>query len=344
MFLNVKISKATPERALQYAINKNVLEYTKKRNLFTDKSPAQEMRETAARYGKWQNQKDRKTFSLVVSPNPQDNPSQEQLLEMTEAILDHFFPSIQGIIVLHFDKGKDAEKSNPVLHAHFYGSIVDPATGKNIHLSDSDIRQIRKWADAYASCRFGWKPFKRTTNKSRSYKREMKQRIQNRGQSGWIDTLALAVNEAYEKAKSFDEFCSILSNKGIAILQEEQTHALKFEITVKGKRYQVNSKTLGAHLTWDKLQEKFIETNRRNNDEYTRPKRTTETQEKLGKNYAGSANCRSSGAGQDCGTGHSIQRKINYACILCTRDKDICKRCSEYKRKGEIIGHGFRSL
>lgn len=113
MFLNIKISKATPERALKYAIGKNILEETKTRNLITSKSPAEEMRDTASRYGKWQSPKDRKTFSLVISPNPKDNPTRAQVMEITEAVLDHFFPTIQGIIVLHKDKGKDSKKTSP---------------------------------------------------------------------------------------------------------------------------------------------------------------------------------------------------------------------------------------
>ena len=229
MFLNIKISKATPEKALKYATGKNILETTKTPNLISDKSPAQEMRDTAARFGKWQSAKDRKTFSLVISPAPKDNPTREQVMEITEAVLDHFFPTIQGIIVLHKDKGRDSEKTNPVLHSHFYGSIIDPTTGKNIHLSDTDVRRIRAWADEYAKRRFNWKPFTRgTQNRTRTYKRALRNELSGSGRNCWFDSVRNVINEAYEKSASFGEFCSRLGEKGISVLQESNTKDLKF--------------------------------------------------------------------------------------------------------------------
>lgn len=143
MVLNIKISKALPTRAIDYAVDKNLLKAPIKRNLFSDKNPIDEMRETASKFGKWKTREERKSFSLIISPNPKDNPTEEQVIEISEAVLDKFFPTIQGFLVLHKDKGKDSKKTNPILHAHFYGSVIDPITGKNIHLSNRDVKEIR---------------------------------------------------------------------------------------------------------------------------------------------------------------------------------------------------------
>lgn len=343
MFLDVKISKATPERAIQYATEKNILETVITRNLVTSKSPVDEMRNTANRFGKWHSPKDRKTFSLIISPNPKDNPTEAQIIEITEAVLDHYFPTIQGLIVLHKDKGRDSRKSSPVLHSHFYGSIIDPITGKNVHLSDSDIRRIRAWADEYALRKFNWRPFKHgSQDKSKAYKKSLVEKINKRGKTGWLDRLKGNVNEVYNRATTFEEFCSLLNNRGIAVLQETNTCDIKFEIQENGKKYQVNAKTLGEQLGWDKLQRRYIEiSNRRNNnDRYKR--NTTEKETQLGSGNTSSGTIRT-GAGACSGTGYLRKQKVDYSCVFCTKDKDICKRCIQFKQR-EREGHGARSL
>ncbi len=336
MFLNIKTSKAYPERALKYAIDKTLIT-VEKRNLITSKDPAVEMRETASRFGKWTTAKERKTFSIVISPNPKDNPTEEQVLEVTNAVLDHYFESIQGIIVLHKDQGKDSSKTNPILHAHFYGSIIDPLTGKNIHLSDTDVRQIRAWADRYAESRFGWKPFAREQrNASKRYKRFLMEKINKRGKTGWMEELRKAVEESLSMSNSLADFYSRLNKRGIEVLQDKDTKELCFEIRVRDRKYQVNAMTLGPQLSWKSLKDRLINTNRRINN--GRPEIFTEKTQ-LGKSGTGATG----GTGSRSGQGHVSQHKTNYACIICTKDKPICRKCTEYHPR-ERDSHGSRSL
>ena len=53
MVLNIRLSKALPTRAIDYAVAKNLLKEPIKRNLFSDKNPTDEMKETASKFGKW---------------------------------------------------------------------------------------------------------------------------------------------------------------------------------------------------------------------------------------------------------------------------------------------------
>ena len=338
MFLNIKTSKAYPERALKYAIDKTLIK-VEKRNLITNKDPAVEMRETASRFGKWTTPKERKTFSIVISPNPKDNPTEGQVLEVTNAVLDHYFESIQGIVVLHKDQGRDSSKTNPILHAHFYASIIDPLTGKNIHLSDTDVRQIRAWADRYAENRFGWKPFaKGQRNAGKCYKRSLMEKINKRGKSGWMNELEKAVEESLSMSSSLAEFYSRLNKRGIEILQDKDSKELCFEIQVRDRKYQVNAMTLGSHLSWKNLADRLIN-NRRNNN-YGRPEISNKDEKtQLGKGRTGIT----AGTGTRSGQGHVNELKTNYACIFCTKDKPICRKCTEYKYR-EREGHGARSL
>ena len=344
MFVNIKISKALPAKAFKYAIGKNVLEQTEKRNLLTNKSPEREMRETAQRFGKWTTDKERKTFSLVISPNPADNPSQEQLMEVTNAVLDHYFANIQGIIVLHKDRGKDAYKTKPILHAHFYGSVIDPISGHNIHLSDSDVRRIRAWADAYAQEHFGWKQFERgNRNAGRTFRKSLMNEINNRGRWSWMNELRNIITDVYLKAISFSDFQMKLYEKGIKIKQNEMnSNELQFVLTVGNKIHKVNATTLDERFSASKLRDKFLETDNKTDD---RNKRTYETEinkTKMVGNISGSA--KTNGTGESCGQRHVSKPRINFECILCTQDKSICRECTEYHpERGGDSSHGSRT-
>lgn len=337
MFLNIKISKATPDKAFKYASSKNLLEHVEKRNLLTN-NPAKEMKTTAQRYGKWTTDKERKTFSLIISPNPTDNPTQDQIMEVTKAVLDEYFENIQGIIVLHKDKGKDSIKSKPILHAHFYGSVIDPITGKNIHLSDSDVRKIRSWADKYAEDKFGWKAFSRgQDNAGRKYRNFLMHKINREGKSSWISELKMIVEESYSKAVSFNDFQERLQCNGISF-EFGKTGELQFHFSVKGKQINVNAKTISDEFSVAKLTDKFTDFRRSGNDRQQRV-RTQKT--KVG----GGSSIQTSGGGAHSGEGYIGKQTVNYGCIICTQDKIICKHCTEYrpdKSEGDH-SHGCRT-
>ena len=62
MYVKLRISKALPGRAEDYARNKNILENESRRNLYSStKSSADEMLQTARKFGKWKTEEERKT-------------------------------------------------------------------------------------------------------------------------------------------------------------------------------------------------------------------------------------------------------------------------------------------
>ncbi len=340
MFLNIKISKATPEKALKYASGKNLLEHVEKRNLLTD-NPAKEMRATAVRYGKWTADKERKTFSLIISPNPTDNPTREQLMEVTKAVLDKYFETIQGIIVLHKDKGKDSTKSKPVLHAHFYGSVIDPMTGKNVHLSDSDVRKIRAWADKYAETKFGWKSFSRGQDgASRKYKNILMNKINREGKISWMSKLKEIVESSYSSAVSFNDFRERLDRQGIEMTENRnKPDEVQFVFSVDSKQIRVNGTSIDAKFSISNLAEKFTDYRRTTDD---RQQRADKTQIKVG----GSTSLKTAtptGAGSRGGEGYIGKQTIDYGCILCTQDKPICRKCKHFRKEKGDDSHGSRS-
>lgn len=344
MVLNIKISKALPTRAIAYAVAKNLLKEPIKRNLFSDKNPTDEMKETALKFGKWNNREERKSFSLIISPNPKDNPTEEQVIEISEAVLDKFFPTIQGFLVLHKDKGKDSKKTNPILHAHFYGSVIDPITGKNIHLSNRDVKEIRVWADSYANEHFGWTLFERGKRIRNSYRKMMMQEMVRSGHGSWMRELTECVEEAYNGALSFSDFERRLRTHGISMENINGSGQMRLCVNVGGKEIKVNATTISKSLDWKALSMKFIELGKENNYGSKRVKQRNTKEIEMGtRSHQGhSSGSTGSGAcgGQGSGSGHG--RKINYSCIICTRDKEICHNCTEFKKGRGGQSHGSR--
>lgn len=345
MVLNIKLSKAFPERAIQYAVGKNLLDKPIKRNLFGDKDSIKEMKETALKFGKWNNREERKSFSLIISPNPKDNPTEEQLLEVSEAILDRYFPTIQGFLVLHKDKGRDAHKTKPILHSHFYGSVIDPLTGKNIHLSNRDVKEIREWADSYAHEHFGWSLFERGNRGRNKYGKLMMQKMIQSGRGSWMRNLVENVEEAYNRALSFSDFERRLQHRGVTMEKDAGSGQYRFCITTNGKNIKVNATTISKQLDIKSLSNKFSDFVKEEPNGSKGFKSWNQEEIKMGSGVnqrrvdptAGSGSC--SGPGPVGSNG----RKIDYACIICTRDKDICHNCTEFKKGRGGYSHGSRT-
>ena len=344
MVLNIKLSKALPERAIQYAVDKNMMDKPIRRNLFGDKDPIKEMKETALKFGKWNTREERKTFSMIISPNPKDNPTEEQVLEVSEAILDRFFPTIQGFLVIHRDKGRDAQKTNPVLHSHFYGSIIDPVTGRNIHLSNKDMKEIREWADSYAHDHFGWSSFEKGRRGRSGYRKKMMQEMVKAGHGSWMRNLVESVEEAYNGALSFSDFERRLQHRGVAMEKDAGSGQYRFCIMTNGKNIKVNAITISKQLDIKSLAMKFSDFAKEDNygSKGLKQRNTKEvemgTRSHQGRSDSstGSRSC----SGQGSGSGHG--RKINYSCITSTRDKDICHKCTEFKKGRGEFSHGSR--
>ena len=338
MLIKVKMSKATPDRASAYAINKNIMDDVLKYNLFSDDS-LKEMKKLADRFGKWKTRKERKTLSIVFSPNPIDLPTEEQLVEVVNAVVNRFFSSLQGIAVIHKDKKGtlDAEKKNPIMHAHFYASIIDPLTGRNVHLSNSDILEIRRWADAYAHEKFGWKPFSMSNGMSKDKRsKEMLGRIENRRTASWYLDIVDKVENAYYDAVSFTDFRKRLSAEGINVVINDGV--IRFEIAIGGRDYSVRGNKISPLLSASSLMRKYtdFDVERSNNNGSQRFYAGKEKQDRMGE-----ANCQGSGVGTRGGAGYV--RKHDFSCIICTRDKSICKECTEfYKGRGDN-SHGSRT-
>lgn len=344
MLLKIKISKALPAKSVEYGTSKNILEKELKRNLFSkDLTPAQEMIRTAQQLGKWKDTNSRKTFSIVISPDPKDNPTEEQLIDVTNAVLDKFFTTNQGVIVLHKDKQgtADANKYNPLLHSHFFGSVINPLTGKNLHLSQKDLNTIRKWADDYAQTKYGWTPLTRNRelNASKKYKREVLRTLNQRGLYSWRLSMAAIIEKQYTEATSFTDFISKLQKNGISVFfsrKDRKTGTivilpeLMFSFNFKNKTMVVKATTISNKLTFTQLGKRFPEIGEEANGKNWRYSCKNSESQWLGKGFNSAPTRENSGQGHIGKSG-----RIDYNCLFCSHDKLICKDCSRDEiRKG----------
>ncbi len=347
MFTRVRISKSMPGPSISYVMDKNIMPEAQKRNLHSNTlSPEMEMRRTAERFGKWKKHEERKTLSLIISPNPADNPTEEQVSDVINAVLDSFFSTIQGVVVLHRDKKgtADADKTKPVLHAHFVGSIVDPITGKNIHFAQGDLKVIQRWADQYAYERYGWKPFTPTRERKahNRYRNAAIRALSTRGSYSWKLDLTSRIERHYSEATSYQDFLNRLGNDGIGVISSRkdrnsgevmQLPELRFSFNYRNRLMVVKASTISTMLSPSEIKNRFPELGGEAYGQIRgfsyKGQGQTFTAKPVGKGIAGGKS-----AGANSGQGH--QRvdvgKIDFKCLECTHDKEICELCSRFDR------------
>lgn len=342
MYVKLKISKAVPGKAERYAMEKNILDHEIRRNLFSSSlTPAGEMIQTAKRFGKYKSENERKTFGLVFSPDPRDNPTEDQLVEIIETTMDRFFPNHQCVIVLHRDKKGTADnrKANPVLHGHCYGSVIDPVSGKSMHVSQGELNEMRKWIDEYAIQRYGWRPLERSRDqKSHSrYSLAALKALQAKGVYSWRLDMASRIERHYNEAESYQDFLYRLNSDGIGVVsrrrsrktdQEYQLPELMFSFNYRGKTMMVRGSNISDKLTPSEINRRF---DRGGIDNVRSEGRYTFTQT-TGPQRMGSGPRAGQQRGQDNGEkSKSVGGgKIDFRCLECTHDKEICAECCRH--------------
>ena len=226
MITKIRFSKAFPDAEMEYGAAKTITEGVYSENFLTD-DHAEELRRIGRLFGKYWSQDERKSFSIVLSPSPDDNPTNAQLIEVGRYLMRKYFDRLPYEMSIHLDKGKDAEKAKPVKHLHIYGGVIDPITGKKMHLSDRERRRIQDDVDRYVSQKFGWMTIDRRSTSRISTKGARKP---SSGQYSWVEDLRLRVVAAYEKSNSFDDFRLKLKDAGVGVLLNRKDGTPRNEI------------------------------------------------------------------------------------------------------------------
>lgn len=233
MITKVQFSKAFPDSAMQYAEGKNMLPSIYSEG-FTMDDHAEELRRIGKLFGKYWSPDERKSFSIVLSPSPKDNATAEQLVDVGRYLMRKYFPGVPFEMAVHLDKGKDAEKSSPVIHGHIYGGVIHPITGKKMHLSDKERRSLQDDIDKYVMTRFGWMVIDRRSTSRTSMKGA---RGPSAGIYSWKKDLLTRVLDAYENSHSFYGFRENLEQLGVSLLMTRKDGSPRNEIgfTFQGK-------------------------------------------------------------------------------------------------------------
>ena len=346
MFTNIRIHKTTPGKTYRYVSDKNIMPEMHLRNLYSKNlSPIAEMQRTAERFGKWTRPEARKTITIVISPNPADNPTPEQVLEVTNAVLDKFFPNLQGGIALHLDKKgtADSRKTRPILHSHFVGSIVDPITGGNAHLGKGQVREIQMWADQYAHEYFGWEPFRPKDRSSHNrYREAVMKALAARGSYSWRMHMRELIEKHLSEAEDYKDFLRRLSTDGIGVISSYRNRKtgetarfpeLRFSFRYRGKLMVVKASTVSEKLTPSLIEKRFSEMGGKHGQVWGfsyKGQGQSFTAKNLGTGRAGGQ----PKGRENSGEGHVgvSNGKADFHCIICEHDREICEMCSRFER------------
>ncbi len=93
---------------------------------------------------------------FILSPDPQDKVTPEEMREYAHEFLQRFFPSAEAAVAIHNDsKERLSHGEEGLVHAHVYINTPDLMTGKKIVLNNKQVRDIHDVCQDMAAKR-GW--------------------------------------------------------------------------------------------------------------------------------------------------------------------------------------------
>ena len=190
----------------------------------------------------------------VISPDPSDNLTLEQLREYTVKLAKEFFGAYQCAICYHNDN------DNQILHAHLVVNNVNLDSGGRLssYRRAGTLKQIKDRAEVMAAER-GWTPLRANmsyatrkelgTAAQRNRRTALEKRIVKERRYSWRDDIRNRLQSAYLLSRNEEEFISECKILGVNVSMSSSENRPKEYL------YQLNDGTghaiRGDTLGWD---------------------------------------------------------------------------------------------
>jgi len=249
-------SKARPHKALNYILDEDkaavhdVILMSQGR---TANELGDEMEEVQKCYNKAQKFNSRKYYHFKFSPDPEDKPSVEDVQAAAMELAAQYFDGFQCVVATHVD--------TDVTHAHIIVNSVSIRTGKMLHFTDSEYRDLKDAANEigkkYGMTELDWR--QATAEKRAKVEAEVTKAehwLYDRGVTTWKDDLKEIILLARDRTDNMVAFEDYLERYGVQLTRNtEKTisyrHPLR-EQSIRGER-------LGEEFTKAALERHFIE-------------------------------------------------------------------------------------
>lgn len=206
--------------------------------------------------------KDAVTFQhFIISPDPQDNCSMEQLHSLVDEWITTWFGSeeedgllgaFQTSAVVHDDN------ENGILHCHVIVNNVNLCNGKRLHLDTRDNKAMARTLQEMGEKR-GLHFFEEDTTKRNrpvSQKRNLtitEKQLRQQNKFVWKDDLANLISIAKRTSYSKTSFLQQLAFLGVHVDMNNEGDDWIYTHVANPARWKVSSKTLGGEFARDTL-------------------------------------------------------------------------------------------
>lgn len=179
----------------------------------------------------------RSYYHIVISPDPKDHASLEQVRELVRSWMGERYPESEWVAHYHNDNG--------ITHAHIVMNAVLPATGRKVHMSNETVRtdamRLQEMSRDRGLTWFknprmtrtedGWESDERQAATVGRQRREEQRRVRrerrergepiggthHRRPGSWIDETRDAIDESLDACRDFDEFRSRMEARGFGV-------------------------------------------------------------------------------------------------------------------------------
>lgn len=216
----------------------------------------------------WNKDTGRMYAHYSVAFHRDDNITKEQVLEIGKEVFGRIFDGHQFLLAVHTDRDH--------LHVHMVANSVSYVDGHKIHTSNSDLERYKKMSNeifrqhglhvAQKGYHFDGTPFDDT--EVTSWDKNTYNMMANRPQDSFKISCMMALSECKRKARSKEEFTSLMKDKGWEVIWTDSRKYITF-VNADGKRIRDKTiaKELNARIDKEALENEF-ERNRYSEVEY----------------------------------------------------------------------------
>jgi len=276
-------SKALPQKGIDYILDEAKVECSAALNLVPGMDYAEQMMATQRLFGKGEEYDERKYWHLKFSFPPMDKRENggkltpERALQFGTDVMEKFFPNHEVVMAVQ-NHGKDKTPEEACRHIHVIINAVDPVSGKKIHMTHEQRREIKDYvqelSQQYGLHVLDWREAEKKAREARKVREKRSTRGEKltyaeetiREKNGrpiapeklvepvdWKEHTKEILQFAKEQSCNFEEFERCLKEFGLSVRRTANTISYRYP----GHKNGVRGDRLGEEFTPAALQKHF---------------------------------------------------------------------------------------
>lgn len=239
--------KSSPKKAIAYILDDKKTVLVETRYLDDSRSYVQQFKETANLWEKAQTSESRKYYHFKLAFDIADNQkglTPQKVMEMTEKLVDKWFPNSECVMSVHTDKEH--------LHSHIIVNSVCFDTGKMLQISPQKYTRMKDYANEISE-QYGFSTVDfRKPSKVRQSTAEYQ--IIAKGGTSWKEELREVIDNAKRETSNIVDFEKYLNKYGIILTRNTEK---TISYLHPEKKQAIRGERLGADYTKGAILDEF---------------------------------------------------------------------------------------